>query len=285
MQILIADSGSTKTDWLLSGPGNESTLLLTQGLNPWYLNPDQLLEALRSELLPQLDEDPAAVYFYGAGCAGEEQSRRMHRALERALPRTADIQVHSDMLGAARSLCGRSAGIACVLGTGSNSCLYDGRNIERTQPNLGFWLGDEGSGAYLGKRLIQDFFNQEMPGIISLDFENRYGLKRDAVIERLYRNSFPNRYAAAFAKFLHDHINNEYCAAIVEESFSLFLKRSVMRYPEAGTLPLHFCGSIAFHFADVLKRVAGEKGLEVASVVRSPGEGLEKYHLAAVTEP
>lgn len=277
--ILIADSGSTKTDWRAVTADSELTLNQTAGFNPMYQEADEIYNELRDALLPQLTDKqhPEAIYYYGAGCSSPERNKRVEDALRLAFPE-ALLYVDHDLLSAARALCGRNPGIACILGTGSNTCLYDGVNIIDNVPSLGFLLGDEGSGAYMGKLLIKAYLYRELPDELAKSLKNTYNLTKDGILDTLYGSSIPSRYMATFAKFMHEKQKNPVIRAMIYENFAEFFERHVVKYEGHEKLPVNFVGSIAYHFSDILKQVAKKYGLHVGVILQSPIDGLIKYH-------
>ena len=203
--ILIADSGSTKTDWVLCDSGNIITRIKTQGLNPTIQSSEAILAVLVEELAGKLDTDaPESIFFYGAGCAYENANKRMLNALE-AVFKTKNIHIHSDLLAAARALCGHEEGIACILGTGSNSCLFDGKEIIDNIPSLGFILGDEGSGAHLGRQLVGDCIKKQLSKNLREKFFKEYNLDKATILERVYHTPLPNRWLASFTPFMYEN--------------------------------------------------------------------------------
>ena len=274
--ILIADSGSTKTDWLLLAPEGEAKSLQTAGLNPYMLADADIDALLRNRLLPALPEAQGAdVRFYGAGCRGE-QCGRLVGLLGRALSATS-VEVESDLLGAARALCGNEAGWACILGTGSNSCLYDGRKIVTNVPPLGYVLGDEGSGAALGKRLVADAMKGLLPADLQQAFEAECRTTLDELLRRVYREAAPNRYLAGFAPFLHRHRTHPAVASMLHEEFTRFFRRN-LRSKAGGCHTVHFVGSIACFFAEEVGRAAAAEGFATGRILRSPIDGLRLFH-------
>lgn len=278
MQTLIADSGATKTDWRLVGTDD----LQTVGFNPYYQSVEQVATVLRDQLLPQLNEETVTnVFFYGSGCTGPAVNHIIADALRSVLPNLQTVSVESDMLGAARAAAGHQPGIVCILGTGSNACCYDGRQIVRGIQSLGFWLGDEGSGGYLGKTLVRDFFQERLPADLRATFQERYALDRATLLENAYQKPFPNRYFASFTPFLSEHIEHPYVAKLVTDAFVLFLTTYVVRFPEASRWPVHFVGSIAHYFAESLAVAVQQTGLTMGRVVKAPAERLIQYHQSA----
>ena len=275
--LLLADSGSTKTTWCLVDREGERTRFQTSGMNPYQQGERELREVIERELYPRVrDERIEAVRFYGAGCAFPEKNRLVAEAIGRLIP--VSVTVESDLLGAARALCGTAPGIACVLGTGSNTCLYDGRAIADHIPPLGFILGDEGSGASLGRRLAGDCLKRRLPRHLAEVFLMRYGLDEATLLERVYRGSFPNRFLASLSPFLLEHIEEPEVRGLVCESFGDFFRRNVMGYAGYRELPVHFVGSIAFYYEPVLREVADRLGIQVGQVAREPMGGLVRFH-------
>lgn len=279
MTQLIADSGSTKTDWRLVGPGQQAYGFQTDGFNPYYQTTAQIADGLRTQLLPMLNGKAVSdVYFYGAGCSGPAVNPIVADALRAVLPGAQTVEVNSDMLGAARAGAGREPGIVCILGTGSNACCYDGGRITRGIQSLGFWLGDEGSGGHLGKTLVRDFFQERLPADLRDAFQNQYVLDRPTLLENAYQKPFPNRYFAGFTPFLAENIAHPHVVSLVTDAFALFLDTYVRRFPEAGAWPVHFVGSVAYYFAEPLRRAVSQAGLALGRILKAPAERLVAYH-------
>lgn len=276
--ILIADSGATKTDWRTISPDGSIGQARTIGLNPNFQDTESIINELTQNLLPHLSSVVTEIYFYGTGCAGEYACSIVEKALNTVFPSAGTVEVESDMLGAARGLCGHEMGIACILGTGANNCLYNGRDIIDKIPSLGFWLSDEGSGGYLGKTVVVSFLQKEMPADLSEKFEKRYGLNREIVLENAYKKPFPNRYFATFSKFLFDHRSHPFAYQMVYEAFSLFLSKYVCKFEQSKTLKINFTGSVAFYYSDILRRAAADLGLTVGIIMETPIAGLTLYH-------
>jgi N-acetylglucosamine kinase-like BadF-type ATPase len=276
--ILIADSGSTKTDWCLLN--SNAVLVRTQsiGFNPFYQTSDFIESAIRQEVLPSLRGTVEQVFFYGAGCANETASLPVTSALHSLFPH-AQVTVKSDMLGAAHALCGKSEGIACILGTGANNAYYNGSTIVHQIGSLGFWLGDEGSGGYLGKTLVRAYLLNELPPHLQTAFQETYPeINRLEVLDRAYKQPFPNRYFASFSRFIGEYKQDPYFIALVHNAFNTFVTLYVAKHPTAATVPVSFVGSIAWHFQDILKSVLDEHQLQVGTIAQSPMEGLIAYH-------
>lgn len=275
--ILIADSGSTKTDWVLHDSNSIVARVKTQGLNPTLQESEEIYNILKEELADKISSDaPDTIYFYGAGCAYEGANERMRTALSRIYP-TKNIEINSDLLAAARALCGYEEGIACILGTGSNSCLFDGKKIVENTPSLGYILGDEGSGAYLGRQLVSDCIKKQLPAAICKKFLTQYNLTIAGILERVYHEPLPNRYLASFAPFLAENRNNAEVKALLKHCFTLFFQRNTMIYRRSW-LPIHIVGGIGITFANELKETAESLGLSIGNIVESPMNGLIEYH-------
>lgn len=274
---LIADSGSSKTEWcLFAADGGVPENALSAGINPFYQELTDIEKVLME--LPEW-EGIQEVWFYGAGCAGEAQRNKLVTALEGRFP-SARVEVESDLLGAARGLCGRSEGLVAILGTGSNSCHYNGCEIVEHVSPLGFILGDEGSGAVLGRKLVSAVFKRQLPADLSAAFNGRYDLSALQVVERVYRRPFPNRFLAGFVPFILEHLEVPVVRRLVRESFVEFFDRNILLYPGHRELPLHFTGSVAWFFRELLEEVALEKGCRLGAVRRSPMEALMVFHAA-----
>ncbi|TAE03236.1 MAG: N-acetylglucosamine kinase [Bacteroidetes bacterium] len=281
--IIIADGGSTKTDWRFIDKNQKISQAQSRGFNPFYQKNAEIIEILRTELLSQIPDNQTVgkLYYYGTGCSTDENQQIVKQAISEVLKlEKKNIFIEHDLLGAARALCGKEQGIACILGTGSNSCVYDGEKITQNLPNLGYILGDEGSGGHLGKQLLQDFFNEIMPERLRQFFQKRFNINRDQVVENLYKKPFSNRYLASFSKFAFDHLSDFYCANLVYQSLDLFFQRNICRYPTHKEIPVHFTGSVAFYFSNILRQVASDRGICVKNILESPIAGLTLYHLS-----
>jgi N-acetylglucosamine kinase-like BadF-type ATPase len=275
--ILIADCGSTKTDWVLFDNDNIVSHIKTQGLNPTIQSTDEILAVLNNEIVGKLDtEAPESIYFYGAGCAYDNANNRMQKALE-AIFKTRKIQINSDLLAAARALCGHEEGIACILGTGSNSCLFDGEKIIDNTPSLGFILGDEGSGAHLGRELVSGCIKKQLPADIREKFFERYNLDTASILERVYQAPLPNRWLASFTPFLHENKKVAEIHALLKQCFTQFFQRNTMVYRRSW-LPIHIIGGVGINFAQEIKETAESLGLSIGKIVESPLEGLIEFH-------
>ena len=277
---LTVDSGSTKTDWGFFNTKDDLKVVKTQGINPCHQTEDEIRSIISSELIaniPDIDTNTVSqVFYYGAGCATESICAQMAGILKEFLP-NAVITVDSDMLGAARALCGKSEGVACVLGTGSNSCLYNGSIIVDQVPSLGYSLGDEGSASALGRRLIGDCLKRQLPEQVCTEFMQKYSLTKDSIIESVYRKPMANRYIASFAPFLIDKRSIPEVHKMLIQCFSEFFTRNVINYHKPW-LPVHFIGSLANSFSDELKETADSLGMTIGKIEASPMSGLVDYH-------
>jgi glucosamine kinase len=279
--ILIADSGSTKTDWRLIDADEKIHQYKTSGFNPYFQSTQEIAATLGKELLPQLENkhhENLKVFYYGAGCSTEDKCSIVKNAIELNFPQ-ATIEVDHDLLAAARALCGREAGIAAILGTGSNSCYYDGKNIAENTPNLGFFLGDEGSGGYLGKKLITAYMYKELPAELHEAFYHKYKLGKEEILDHIYKKPMPNKFCASFGMFLQHYINHPYVAKMIYDAFALFFDKHICKYPRHKEVPFHCVGSIGFYFGNILNEVARDKGIRMGRVLESPISGLTLYHI------
>lgn len=277
--ILLADSGSTKTDWILLDDLGETLAFQSVGFNPFYQDQAAIAAGLRAEVFPNVGGTVLDIFFYGAGCADAATSRPVAGALAEVFPAARSIEVASDLLAAARALCGHEAGIACILGTGANNCQYDGREIVNNVGSLGFWLGDEGSGGYLGKQLVVHYLQNELPADLHQEFQAAYPeLTRLTMLDNAYRQPFPNRYFAGFAQFVGKHKAHDFIRKMVADAFGLFLDKYVVKHPNAATLPVHFTGSVAYHFGDILQEALAIKNLRPGQTQKSPMSGLLRFH-------
>ena len=275
--ILIADSGSTKTDWCVAKDGFTVKRFTTQGINPYHQDERRINGIVLDELLPQTGEYKLKkIVFYGSGCR-DETIPTMKNILYSAFNNNVEVEIYSDLLGAARAICGHEEGIACILGTGSNSCLYDGNKIVGNIPPLGYILGDEGSGATLGKMFINEILKNNQMSDLKKEFLQVLQMTEGDIIDRVYRQPMVNRFLASLAPFIHSHIERHEVNEIVTENFRQFLLKNVKRY-HRDDLQVSFIGSIAWHFKSQLLQSALEENVYVGSVEKSPMDGLLRYH-------
>ena len=273
-RILIADSGSTKTDWLILETGHAPVALKTQGLNPFVMNAADITQVVKTAFADNTAF--TEVHFYGAGCRGE-QVAVVADALAQALLLKGDANVSSDMLGAARAASGAEDAVVCILGTGSNSCLYEGGEITANVSPLGFILGDEGSGAVLGRRLLGDVFKHQLPEETVAAFNEAYGLTSDEAVRRVYKEPLPNRFLASFVPFLASHQTEPAVKALLKDEFSRFVRRNLLAYGRTD-LPVCFVGGVAYAFQMLLPEVLDGFGLKMGRVVKAPMDGLAEFH-------
>ena len=271
---LIADSGSTKTDWVLTDGADVKERLLTQGINPFHQSEDDIRAILSSNRAPRTMQ--LEIHFYGSGVRPELKPL-MERLLHEAFPEATAVEAHGDLLGAARAVCGHAEGIACILGTGANSGLYDGQRIVQNTPPLGYVLGDEGSGAVLGRQLLNALYKGLLPPSLASDFQAFTGMTMADVISRVYRQPMANRFLASLSPFIHDHLDVPELSQMVVGCFRDFFRRNVAQY-QRPDLPVGFVGSIAHHFREQLTQAAAAEGFTVGTVLRCPIDGLVAYH-------
>lgn len=278
--ILIADSGGSKTDWRFIMTDGTIGQASSVGFNPYYQPIEDLHANISGSLLPALKEKPETVkeiFFYGAGVSSEKNQQLVKDAFLQFFPE-ASVEIGWDLLAAARALCGHEPGIACILGTGSNSCLYDGEKITGNVANLGWILADEGSGANVGKKFLVDYLRNKLPDSLAAQFHARFPLTREEFLEKVYQQEKPSAFLASFMRFIFQHLKEPYCYKLVYDSFSEFYENNVMKYDGYRDLKVHFTGSIAFYFSDVLRQVANDKGITVKNILEGPIAGLTLFH-------
>lgn len=274
---LIADSGSTKTEWCLLD-GGKKRIFITQGMSPYFVGGEQIQNILLQELKPHLGKVKInRIYYYGTGCSNRENVKVVKNAIQNVFPGT-EISVDHDLMGAAKALCGDEKGIACILGTGSNSCYYNGNKIVKNSPGLGFILGDEGSGAYLGKKVIQYFLYQTFDKELHEKFRQKFAVTDEQILDAVYKKPLPNRYLASYAIFLAENRGHYMIENIIEDGLNDFFFNHVDKYRESRNLPIHFVGSIALGFKDVLSVLCEQYQMKLGRVIKNPIEGLAKYH-------
>ncbi|MDQ6901540.1 MAG: N-acetylglucosamine kinase [Bacteroidota bacterium] len=274
---LIADSGSTKTEWCLLN-GKKKTIIVSQGMSPYFINGTKMEAIIANEVVRSLKTKKVdEIYFYGTGCSNPENARMVKKALKNSFA-DAKISVETDVAGAAKGLCGNEKGIACILGTGSSSCYYNGKRIVKNSPGLGYVLGDEGSGAYLGKKVIQHFLYNIFDEDLRARFDAKFVTTANEILNAVYKEPLANRYLATFAIFLAENRGNSMIENIIEDGFNDFFHTQISKYPESFSLPIHFTGGIAFGFHDVLAKLCKNNRLQLGNVLKNPMEGLIKYH-------
>ena len=274
---LIADSGATKCEWCLVQNGKKKTIL-TQGISPYFLKEAQIVELLQNELMGKLKNSiPDAVFFYGTGLSNPLNVKIIRSALKK-LFKTAKIEVNTDLLAAARALCGTEKGIACILGTGSNSCYYNGKKILKNSPGLGYVLGDEGSGAFLGKKVIQYYLYNTFDADLMARFDARFTTNTMEILENVYKKPLANRYLASFTIFLAENRGHYMIENIIEDGINDFFFTHLYKYKESWTHPISFIGSVAYGFKDVIAELCHSYELELGAILKKPMDGLLKYH-------
>ena len=275
--LLIADSGATKAEWCVVS-GNKTKTIFTQGIHPYFLNTDQITDVIKNELIPELKRfEIDDVYYYGTGCANPTNAKSVKKAISKVFTES-NVSVSHDLMGAAKALCGNAKGIACILGTGSNSCYYDGKKIVKNSPGLGYVLGDEGSGAYLGKKVVQYYLYGTFDEELHARFDAKYKVTKDDILENVYKKPLANRYLATFTRFLSENRGHYMIENILEDGLNDFFFQHLCKYKETWTLPVHFVGSIAHAFVDVLKELCNTYELELGNILKNPMEGLVRYH-------
>ena len=275
--ILIADSGSTKTDWAVVDNGRQVVAMSTQGINPFHQDAENIATVIEEELLPKMGNiEPEGIFFYGSGCR-EDKVEMMCGILGKAFPQCARIEAQGDLLAAARAVCGEREGIACIMGTGANSCLYDGNRVVENTPPLGYILGDEGSGVVLGKMLINALFKGQLPSELKDEWLEETGLSLNIIINKVYREPLANRFLASTSRFIHQHLSVEPLERMVVYNFREHFRRNVNQYGRKD-LTVGAIGSVAYYYREQLQKAATVEGYTLGKVMRSPMDGLVRYH-------
>lgn len=279
MSILIADSGSTKTDWVLLNRNNIIIQFQTIGFNPYFQSSEDIYTELKNKLIPVLHDQLhtiTQISYYGAGCSTPEKIQVVKQGLYLAFGNILS-EVNHDLLAAARALCGKEKGIACILGTGSNSCLYNGKEVTENVPSVGYLFGDHGSGATIGRTFVQHYFDGKLPLHLVKAFENA-GYHREIILENVYKKTMPSRYLAGIMTFLKDFSNDTFVRNLIKNCFLDFFDAQVSKYTGAKNLPVNSVGSIGFYYKELLAEAAHEKGFTIGNIIKSPIDGLIKYH-------
>ncbi len=275
--ILIADSGSSKTDWRVIQKNGSVAQFRTIGFNPYYQTKKDMIAGLNAPPLLELKQQVDEVHFYGAGCTSQVNQESVRQAINSLYP-AARVFVDHDLLASARATCGHEPGIACILGTGSNSGDYDGEYITHSRPSPGYLLGDEGGGSYIGKHFLQDFIYDDMPASIREACIKAYDLSIFEIQDNVYKKPFPNRYMAGFCTFITQHKSDPYCYRLIYDGFKDFFYRHVMRYDNYQEKPVNFIGSIAYYNHDVLRKVGEDLQIQIKTIIETPIAGLTLYH-------
>ena len=274
---IIADSGATKCEWTLV-IGKQQKTITTIGISPYFLNTEQIVVTITKAFQKKLGDTPIhAVYFYGTGLSNPVNVSSLKKALKKVFPK-ALLQIQTDLVAVARASCQQQKGVACILGTGSNTGFYNGQKIVKNSPGLGYVLGDEGSGAYLGKKVLQYYLYKTFDEELMHSFENKYAINKDQILDAIYKQPLPNRYMASFSKFLSEHRGHYMIENIIEDGLNDFFFTHLNKLNESWLYPIHFTGSVAYIFKDVIKQLAAAYELEIGSIVKSPMQGLIKFH-------
>lgn len=275
--ILIADSGATKAEWCLLAAGKTKTVS-TPGLSPYFLTTEAIADLMRQQLLPEVEGNKIdAVFFYGTGCANPENAKSVKKAILQVFPKT-EVHVATDLMAAARAVCKGEKGIACILGTGSNSCYYNGKTIAKNSPGIGYVLGDEGSGAYLGKKVVQYYLYNTFDEDLRARFDAKFVTTPVEILDSVYKKPLPNRYLATFTMFLAENRGHYMVENIIEDGLNDFFFQHLNKYNEVWKHPVNFVGSVADGFKDVLQSLCASYEFELGTVLKAPMQGLVEYH-------
>jgi glucosamine kinase len=274
---LIADSGATKAEWCLINNGKKK-ILFTQGISPYFLSTEGIAEIVRTELSKELKKITVGqLFYYGTGCSNLQNAKSVKKALQQVFP-SARVTVNTDLMAAARAVCGHQKGIACILGTGSNSCYFNGKKIIKNSPGLGYVLGDEASGAYLGKKVIQYYLYNTFDEDLRSRFDAKFVTTPAEILNNVYKQPLPNRYLASFAMFLAENRGHYMIENILEDGLNDFFFQHLCKYAEVWKYPVNFVGSVAYGFKDVIKELCHSYEFELGTILKNPMEGLIKYH-------
>lgn len=276
---LIAESGSTKTSWCTINDESVTRLTNTPGINPVLLKPDDI-ETIMRPVLAEIDTKLLdGIIYFGAGCVTNAQKQKIGNAIYNVF-KAEKIMVDTDLIAACLALTGENPAAIGLLGTGSNSCIWNGSKVTLRTPSLGYILGDEGGGVSIGKQLVSDFLKNQMPLELRIKFIEKYDVSTDIVIERVYQMQQPNKYLAAFAPFAEAHITHPYCRSIIKNQFDAFIQRNILNYDNIEKYELHFCGSIAYHHRDILKEIVEQNNLKLGKIIKEPINEIAQYFLA-----
>ena len=277
VDMLIADSGATKCEWCLLNENGQKKVITT-GINPYFLSVQQIVALLEAELLPSLSSaSPHQIFFYGSGLGNENNKAIIQAVLMQLFPNSL-LFIDTDMLASARATCGSEQGVVCILGTGSNTCYYNGTEITKNIPGIGYVLGDEGSGTYLGKRVLQHYLYNTFDEDLQSRFDAMFITSRKDILDRVYSKPLPNRYIASFTKFLAENRDHYMVENIIEDGLNDFFFQHICKFGESWTSPIHFTGSVAFGFQDVLGDLCKSYQFTIGKVLKNPMDGLIKYH-------
>ncbi|WP_276349140.1 N-acetylglucosamine kinase [Daejeonella sp. JGW-45] len=277
--LLVADSGSTKADWILTRSDNQAIHFRTKGINPFFLSEKDIIQVFQNapEVQEYVDE-VREIYFFGAGCSSPDRREIISNALSKVF-KNAFVSVDIDIIASIYATCGSDPGICCILGTGSNISYFDGVKIHDSKHGLGYILGDEGSGTYFGRKLITSFLYGTMPAELSVPFGGKFSIDKESVIKRIYQQASPNSFLASFAPFMSDHIDHPFIVDLLKNGFDEFVETNIKSYPDHKRQICHFVGSIAFHFKDLLKEICETKGIRVGKILKHPIDELSSFIL------
>jgi len=281
MVVLIADSGSSKTDWVLLNGQTKILTHQTPGFNPYFQTQDQIQTEIILQLVPLIGEwinQIQSIFFYGSGCSNTKNCLLVRQALAHSISSKATIEVSHDLLAAARAVCVNLPGIAAILGTGSNSCLYDGENIIENVASAGYLWSDHGGGSQIGKLFIRDYFEQELPPDLKERFELA-GYNREVILENVYKSTLPSKYLASLSLFVNENIAHPHVKKVLIECFSSFFRQQIMKYSNSKAYKIGIVGSIGVIYQDIIREVGADFGYELGKLIKSPMEGLIEFHI------
>ncbi len=274
--LLIADSGSTKVAWRAILEDGSVKSIQTEGINPVFVSKEYIIDVLKEHLLPVLGDGVKDVYFYGAGVLSDDVAVTLSEAFKAVFPESVCYSA-SDILAAARALCGHNEGIACIMGTGSNTCFYDGKDVVKNIKAGGFILGDEASGGVLGRKLISDYNKGVLPKEIEEEMDKRYQLDYMKIVEKVYKQPMPSKFLASFSPFINEFRNHPHIDNLLRTSFQEFFTRNIYHY-DYKNYEVNLVGSVAHHYSDILKEEAAKCGVKIGKIIQSPIDGLAEYH-------
>jgi len=274
---LIADSGSSKTDWRFIDSSGNVFQFESQGLNPYFHTEETIQTIVQTTFESLKSDQPTEVYFYGAGCSSASKNELVEKAIANVFPR-AKVYVAHDLLGAARAACGRTKGLAAILGTGSNACVFDGKQITESFPSGGYLLADEGGGVHLGREVLKAYIEHRLPEELAKKFYKRYPMKPNQLLKELYGEEFPNRYMATYSFFVFHHRNHPFMSGLIQRVLGAFFENQLLRFEESKSYPINFVGSVAFYYQDFLYELAGHYQLKIGNIIEKPISALCLYH-------
>jgi N-acetylglucosamine kinase-like BadF-type ATPase len=277
--FLLADGGATKTEWKLIKDGKGMPSFKTTGISPYHMSGEVIENVVRKEFSKNvLKLSVDYIFYYGTGCKTKKNAAIVRKALGKIYPK-AVIEVTHDLMGASIALCGKKRGIACILGTGSNSCYFNGKRIVRNSPGLGYVLGDEGSGFYLGKKVVQHYLYEAFDDSLRKEFESQFKTSRDEILLHVYKEPYANRYLAQFARFLSANRGHYMIENIIEDGLRDFFDTHLKSYAQTNSVPIHFVGSVAFYFKDKIAELCMSYGFTLGKILKTPMKGLVEYHI------